>query len=456
MPPGGPTELRSLAASFNAMLARLGRSAADRERALAATRRFAADAGHELRTPLTSVQATLSTLERHLDLPPERRAEMLGDALAEQRRLVELLDGLQALARGDAGPLELTEVDLAEVVDAAAAAAVERHPGLDLSAELPDAPVAIEGWEPGLRLLADNLVENAVRHGRPHGHIRVTLDAPPDGEDGGGAVLTVDDDGPGIADADRERIFAPFARLESTNGEGSGLGLALVQQQVRHHGARIDVGESPLGGARFSVRFARRGPTGLVTTAPGGLYNPPPLGRVAQWESARFTRERSQVRNPPRPSSWNACLCAVSCQFWLIGSGCPLAPSPCVVPFMVLFEGLFAAARTLRLQSLGLSAEAHQLPDQRLILTLALLDLGVEAQRELRVGVSDLRHDEPRIAPGGERERDVGTAEGVRGHAVGQGVQASLPPPRVRQLGGALEDPVAKAVRIPAPAAEVP
>jgi two-component system sensor histidine kinase PrrB len=256
VPPGGPTELRSLAASFNAMLARLGRSAADRTRALAATRRFAADAGHELRTPLTSVQATISTLERHLDLPAERRAEMLGDALAEQRRLVELLDGLQALARGDAGPVEFTEVDLAEVVDAAAAAAVERHPGVNLSAELPEAPVAIEGWEPGLRLLTDNLVENAVRHGRPDGHVRVTLEAAAPGEDG--AVLTVDDDGPGIADADRERIFSPFARLRATNGEGSGLGLALVEQQVRHHGARIDVGESPLGGARFSVRFAAR------------------------------------------------------------------------------------------------------------------------------------------------------------------------------------------------------
>ncbi|HEX5901038.1 MAG TPA: HAMP domain-containing sensor histidine kinase [Solirubrobacteraceae bacterium] len=255
VPPGGPTELRSLAASFNAMLARLGRSAADRRRALAATRRFTADAGHELRTPLTSVQATLSTLERHLDLPAERRAEMLGDALAEQRRLVELLDGLQALARGDAGPLELTEVDLAEVVDAVAAAALERHPGLRLTADLPEAPVAMRGWEPGLRLLADNLVENAVRHGRSGGQIRVTLDAEHPGADGG-ALLTVDDDGPGIPDADRTRIFAPFARLESTNGEGSGLGLALVEQQVRHHGARIDVGESPLGGARFSVRFA--------------------------------------------------------------------------------------------------------------------------------------------------------------------------------------------------------
>jgi two-component system, OmpR family, sensor histidine kinase PrrB len=255
VPPGGSTELRSLAASFNAMLARLGRSAADRERALAATRRFTADAGHELRTPLTSVQATLSTLERHLDLPAGRRAEMLGDALSEQRRLVELLDGLQALARGDAGPLEFTEVDLAEVVDAAATAAVERHPGLHLVAEVPDMPIEMQGWEPGLRLLADNLVENAVRHGRPDGQVRVTLAAARPGEDGG-ALLTVDDDGPGIPEADRGRIFSPFARLDATNGEGSGLGLALVEQQVRHHRARIDVGESPLGGARFSVRFA--------------------------------------------------------------------------------------------------------------------------------------------------------------------------------------------------------
>ena len=89
----GPAELRSLAASFNEMLARLGRSAADRERALAATRRFTADAGHELRTPLTSVQANLSAISRHPEMPEAQRAEMVADALAENRRIVELLDG---------------------------------------------------------------------------------------------------------------------------------------------------------------------------------------------------------------------------------------------------------------------------------------------------------------------------------------------------------------------------
>jgi two-component system sensor histidine kinase PrrB len=251
-PDDGPAELRSLAASFNAMLARLGRSAADRERALAATRRFAADAGHELRTPLTSVQTTLSTLGRHPDLPIDRRASMVSDALAEQRRLVELLDGLQALARGDAAPLEHSDVDLTDVADAAATAAAERHPGLDVSAELPDAPVLVKGWEPGLRLLADNLIENAARHGRPDGTVRVTLVAP---RPGSGAVLHVDDDGPGVPEAQRRRIFSPFARIDGADRHGSGLGLALVEQQVRHHGATIEVGDSPLGGARFSVGF---------------------------------------------------------------------------------------------------------------------------------------------------------------------------------------------------------
>jgi two-component system, OmpR family, sensor histidine kinase PrrB len=256
VPSAGPAELRSLAASFNAMLARLGRSAADRERALAATRRFAADAGHELRTPLTSVQATLSTLRRHPEVEPRQREAMLGDALDEQRRLVELLDGLQALARGDAQPPEHVEVDLADVADAAVAAASDRHPGVDLSADLPEAPVVIAGWEPGLRILVDNLLENAARHGRPAGRVVLTLTP--------AAVLHVDDDGPGVPDAERERILAPFARLNGDDRRGSGLGLALVEQQARHHGAHVEVGDSPLGGARFSVVFegdVRRGPT---------------------------------------------------------------------------------------------------------------------------------------------------------------------------------------------------
>jgi two-component system, OmpR family, sensor histidine kinase PrrB len=244
---GGPGELRSLAESFNAMLERLGRSTADRERALHATQRFAADAGHELRTPLTSVQATLDALRRHPELSEERRAAMLEDAATEQRRMVGLLDGLQALARGDAPAAEPTTVDLADVVDAAVVAATARHAAIDVKAELPESPVTVRGWEPGLRMMVDNLVENAARHGRADGKVLVTLTA--------GGVLHVDDDGPGVPEQERGRIFEPFARVDGTGAPGSGLGLALVQQQARHHGATVTVTDAPLGGARFTVDF---------------------------------------------------------------------------------------------------------------------------------------------------------------------------------------------------------
>jgi len=246
----GPSELRALAASFNAMLMRLGRTTAERERALAATRRFAADAGHELRTPLTSAQATLSTLARHPDLPAERRAAMASEVLAEHGRLVGLLDGLQALARGEAGPLEHGAVDLAEVADDAMAATAARHPEVALTGELPPEPVVVHGWEPGLRVLVENLVANAALHGRPAGRVVVTLRCAD-----GGPLLLVDDDGPGVPAAERARIFEPFARLDGAGRPGSGLGLALVAQQARHHGAVVEVGESPLGGARFAVLF---------------------------------------------------------------------------------------------------------------------------------------------------------------------------------------------------------
>ncbi len=242
----GPAELRSLAASFNEMLARLARSAADRERALAATRRFTANAGHELRTPLTSVQANLSAIARHPEMSERQRAEMVADALAENRRLVELLDGLQALARGDAAPAEHVEVEMTDLVGVALAAARARHPEVRWSCELPEEPVVLRGWEPGLRMLVDNLIENAARHGG--GAVAVTLTAD-------GPALLVDDDGGGVAEGERERIFEPFVRANGTTTPGSGLGLALVTQQVRAHGATVCVGDSPLGGARFGVRF---------------------------------------------------------------------------------------------------------------------------------------------------------------------------------------------------------
>jgi len=254
VPEEGPTELREVARSFNGMLERLGRSAEERNRALEATRRFAADAGHELRTPLTSVQAALSVVHRHPDVDPATRASIVGDALAEQRRLVELLDGLQALARGDARPGADEPVDVVDVARDVVADIAGRHPDGTFDVDAPDAAVIVDGWEPGLRLLVKNLVENAARHGRPGGRVTVAVRVPRDAR---GPELVVDDDGDGIPAVDRERIFEPFHRVGADN-RGTGLGLALVRQQVGHHGATITVGDAPGGGARFVVRFAPR------------------------------------------------------------------------------------------------------------------------------------------------------------------------------------------------------
>jgi signal transduction histidine kinase len=282
----GPAEVRELAGTLNAMLARLAAADADRRAAFDATRRFAADAGHELRTPLTALTTTIEALRRHPDLPADERAAMLKEVAEEHARLGSLLDALQALARGDAGArLERTRVDLAELAEQAVAAARGAAPGTTVELDAP-ASLVVDGWSPGLRLLLDNLLVNAVRHGRPGGTIRVTLSSRPpdvpapeypadgptpdqpaggltrdqraagptsDQPAGGPAELLVDDDGPGVPVDEREAVLGRFARGRGVTAPGTGLGLALVDQQARLHGGRLTLEDAPLGGLRARV-----------------------------------------------------------------------------------------------------------------------------------------------------------------------------------------------------------
>mgnify|MGYP000855972802 CR=1 FL=1 len=246
----GPTEIRTLAESFNAMLGRLQRSASARERAHQATRRFTADAGHELRTPLTAMGATISLLGRS-DLPEGQRAELAAEAQAQQTRFVALLDGLSALARGEGGPVPREAVDLAEVVDQVVAEAAATYPDAEIAADLPEGSLAVTGWEPGLRMVAGNLIGNAIVHGGTPPRVAVSL-----ARSGVSVELVVEDDGPGIDEADHERVFEPFARAGDGSRPGSGLGLALVDQQAKQHGAAVIIERSPrLGGARITVRL---------------------------------------------------------------------------------------------------------------------------------------------------------------------------------------------------------
>jgi len=246
LPDEGPDEVRSLAAALNAMLARLQASTA-------ATRRFAADAGHELRTPLTGLRANLDALARNPDLPEHERATLLRESTAEQDRIVHLLEGLQALARGEAADaLPREDVELGDLVDAAVYGARRRHPGVAYELREHDgAGGTVHGWANGLRLVVDNLLENAALHGG--GRVDVDL-----AREDGGWLLRVADDGPGIPAEERERVLEPFARGRETTAQGTGLGLAIVAQQVGLHGGELRLADSELGGLAVEVRLPAR------------------------------------------------------------------------------------------------------------------------------------------------------------------------------------------------------
>jgi two-component system OmpR family sensor kinase/two-component system sensor histidine kinase QseC len=240
---GLPDEVRPLVESLNALLARLGE-------ALASQRHFVSDAAHELRSPLTALKLQVQLLRR---APDEAGRDAAAQALtAGVDRATRLVEQLLALARSDAAtagevrPLPLAETVRQAMVDAGSLADVR---GTRLSLDVAGEPVVV-GDAAGLAALARNLVDNAVRYSPPGGRVDVHVEA-----EGGHAVLRVDDDGPGIPPADRERVFDRFVRRDGSTETGSGLGLAIVRQVALRQGAQVLLDDSPLGGLRVTVRW---------------------------------------------------------------------------------------------------------------------------------------------------------------------------------------------------------
>lgn len=236
--PGTRDEIAALAQTLNGMLARLGE-------AVRRQREFVSDASHELRSPIASLRAQLEVALAH-----PQRAEwpaVAESALAEGLRLEALVADLLLLARLDEGaPLPQAEVDL----DDAVLAEVRRPRRVPVDASRVGAGRVL-GDAGHLTRVARNLLDNAARHARER--VEVSLVA-----EGDEVALRVDDDGPGVPEAERERIFERFTRLEearSRDAGGVGLGLALVRRVVERHGGTARMLESPLGGARVEVRL---------------------------------------------------------------------------------------------------------------------------------------------------------------------------------------------------------
>ncbi len=232
-----------------------GRALVPIRRSFEAQRQFVADASHELRTPLALIRANAEVIEREELVDPPGKP-LLADIVAEAGRLGRLVGELLALASSDATDLtiERQRLDLGvlarDTVREAGALAAER--GVEVVAAV-DAPVIIEGDPDRLVQLVTILLDNALDHSPTGGRITVSARRV-----GVMAVLVVEDDGPGVAPADRERIFEPFARLPGDRRAGSagtGLGLAIARRIVSAHGGTIAVEDAPGGGARFVARL---------------------------------------------------------------------------------------------------------------------------------------------------------------------------------------------------------
>jgi len=242
---GLPDEVAPLVGALNGLLQRLGAS-------LGAQRAFLADAAHELRSPLTALKLQMQLLQR---APDDAARQAATQALtAGIDRAARLVEQLLALARAEPGAPATTHtsVDLNEAVRAAVAETVPFATARGTSVELfADTPVTVRGDAAALTALARNLADNAVRYSPPGARVelRVMLDA-------GVPTLQVDDAGPGIAPADRERVFDRFYRHAAGDEPGTGLGLAIVRSVAQQHGASVTLGDSPLGGLKVVVRFS--------------------------------------------------------------------------------------------------------------------------------------------------------------------------------------------------------
>jgi len=244
---GRGDELAALTTSLNAMLDRLAES-------LAAQRQFLSDASHEIRTPLTILKGHLEVTLRRPRQADEYR-ECLETLSGEVSHLEGLVRDLLWIARSQSAGVEL---DLAEAeIDPWLAAVAERHRKrveehggrlvLDLASH---ARRAIDGDR--LRQVVDNLLSNAIRFTPKGGELRVLSRA------NGVLTIAVEDDGPGVAPAEREAIFARFYRVDDARNRasgGAGLGLAIARDIARAHGGDLSVEEAAGGGARFVLRL---------------------------------------------------------------------------------------------------------------------------------------------------------------------------------------------------------
>ena len=242
--PATGDEISRLATTMNEMLARM-QSSIERQQ------RFVADASHELRSPLTRVRTELEVDRDHPATADVAATQ--SSVLEEVGHLQQLVEDLLHLARADVSSVAPGKVvELSPLIEREVARAESsrvRGDSVRITVSLTGAWVVGDGTQ--LARLVRNLLDNAVRHSRSTVAVSTVVM-------GDVIRLTIDDDGAGIPQHERTRVFERFARLDqarTTGSGGSGLGLAIAQDIVERHGGTISVETSPLGGARLVVHL---------------------------------------------------------------------------------------------------------------------------------------------------------------------------------------------------------
>ncbi len=237
IPPSGPEELARLTTAFNRMQARLRRFVDERGRILAAL-------GHDLRSPLTALRVRAEMVD------DDETREALAASIAE---LQDLVESTLVYARGTSSAEPMEQTDLGAFLTLLVADYAQT--GREVSLSPPPAALGARIRPVAIRRALRNLIDNALRYGSA---ARIAID-----RKGGDILVHIDDDGPGIDEADLSRVFEPFVRLEASRSRdtgGTGLGLAIARAILRAHGGEVTLENREPSGLRATIRLPGLGP----------------------------------------------------------------------------------------------------------------------------------------------------------------------------------------------------